>query len=956
MSEAKLVEELLALPTSEDQRTFLRAHQADLNEDSAVALKTQADHYLRTNIQQSVRTAELLILMGDEFGNPLYRALGLLAKANGLTIGLGEHQPAIPLYDEAAKIYAEYERPVQQATSQIGKLWALASLGLYEDAIRTGLWAAGILEGEEEWFLLAKLTVNTGIIYGRNGDDRLALKQFDRARELYRICEAEDEYIAGVEYDRAIVLRNLGHFDASIEASQTALGMLTGTDLMIDYARAQQSLAVTYFTLGRYTEALTLLAEAKEIFLEDERDRDALLADLFISDCLLELRRFNDVLPICDQATVVFADLGAYLEVAQARLNAAVAYAGLGQYAKAHQELAAARKIFDHEKNEYWAALTDIEMSAILIREDRFEESLAAAQRAEEIFHSQDVPHKEALASLAAGNAFFNLTQYDQAEEQVESALRSVEQLDLSFITFQGFYLSGKIAQSRGEIEKAQDCYDQAMLALERLRGRLMVEYRMGFIEDKQRIYEDAVQLCLHTGQSAKGLEYAERAKSRALLELLTFQLNLSIQPRTLQDLHLVEELLHLREVRDQKYRRWLGGEKVWEESLEALEENRRRVWGDVQELEKRITDLWHQLLIRDADYARDAALWQVRTEPVQPYLPEDGLLIEYFVAVGELVVFTVTREGVSATRLNANLKKVMERFRLMGLNLQLARVSSPDQVASLVDSPRVVLQELFDLLIRPLEEEIKAYQKLTIVPHGPLHYLPFHALFDGQQYLIENYEINYLPAASILRYCSEVQPAPSNVLALGNSENGQLPYAVLEADEVVKVLGGKALLEKNASLENFKSQAADYRAIHLATHGDFRADNPLFSSLTLADGWLTTLDIFNLKLNASLVTLSACQTGRNLVSGGDELLGLMRAFIYAGAASLVLSQWAVDDQSTARLMTNFYEGLAGGLSKSAALQHAQRRMILGETLGGKRDTHPYFWAPFYLIGDAGPL
>jgi len=221
-----LLEELLVLPTLEDQRSFLHAHRVDLDEAFATALKSQADHYLRTNIQQSFQTAELLLLVGEISENPLCRALGLLAEANAHTIGMGAHQPAIELHNEAADIYAAHDRPVQQATSQIGKLWALVSLGFYEEAIQTGRWGERILESEEEWFLLAKLTVNIGIIYGRNGDDRSALKQFDRAKELYLICEAEDEYIAGVEYDRAIVLRNLGQFEASIEASQTALRML----------------------------------------------------------------------------------------------------------------------------------------------------------------------------------------------------------------------------------------------------------------------------------------------------------------------------------------------------------------------------------------------------------------------------------------------------------------------------------------------------------------------------------------------------------------------------------------------------------------------------------------------------------------------------------------------------------------------------------------------------------
>jgi CHAT domain-containing protein len=180
----------------------------------------------------------------------------------------------------------------------------------------------------------------------------------------------------------------------------------------------------------------------------------------------------------------------------------------------------------------------------------------------------------------------------------------------------------------------------------------------------------------------------------------------------------------------------------------------------------------------------------------------------------------------------------------------------------------------------------------------------------------------------------------------------------VEEAQSVAEILNGQVVLEDKATLTRLREMASDCRILHLAAHGDFRPDNPLFSGLALSDGWLTTLDIFNLPLKASLVTLSACQTGRNVVGGGDELLGLMRAFLYAGAASLVLSLWAVEDRSTAQLMTTFYGKLAQGQTKGAALREAQIQFIQGQD--GQDDTalyaHPYFWAPFFLVGDTGPL
>jgi CHAT domain-containing protein len=143
---------------------------------------------------------------------------------------------------------------------------------------------------------------------------------------------------------------------------------------------------------------------------------------------------------------------------------------------------------------------------------------------------------------------------------------------------------------------------------------------------------------------------------------------------------------------------------------------------------------------------------------------------------------------------------------------------------------------------------------------------------------------------------------------------------------------------------------AGHHTVIHLATHGEARLDNPMFAHLKLADGQLSMVDIFNLPLQGTLVTLSACETGRSVVAGGDELIGLSRGFLYAGAKTLVQSLWRVEDGSTAGLMTEFYRGIRAGCWMGDALRDAQRAML------ATHGTHPFFWAPFQLIGDDGPL
>lgn len=957
-----LVERLLALPDIETQKRFLEEHASLLDDEVASALKEQATQLLRSDIQQSQNVTSILLYLAELTGQPLHRALGVLAEANACSIGgLGEYQRAVELYDEAAEIYRAQGCLVEQARAQIGKVFSLAFLGRYGEAVEAGRWAREVLEENQQWRPLVNLTLNLAVVHGRQREDTKALAEFDRARALCgRLGTDGSALLQLVEHNRAIVLRNLGRFDASIQASQAAGELAEWLGHKAELGRVREDLAFTYLLLGRYNEALELLDQARDVFLSDGRQSDAIAVELVITNCLLQLRRFDDVLDKCNRLRDLFAEQGTHREVADATLNEAVACAGLHRYAEALESLAEARLLFEREGNQIRVACTDLEVAAVLYYQSRFEESLVAAQACVTVFGAHDLPVLEAQAHLIAARSMAALNRHDQARDLLSKPLAVAESKGLPSLMYQCRHVLGAIAEAQGNLEGARVEYDQAIEELERLRGRLMIEFRAGFLEDKQAVYEDMVLLCLDLGQPLQGLEYAERAKSRALLDLLTYRLDLSIQARDEQDSHLVEELMRLRSERDRLYRRVQSIKDLAVRGWVESNGGHRQVQQDILALEKRITELWHRLLVHSADYARDASLWQVRSDSPQPYLAPDTLLLEYYIARGKLVVFLVTVEAVRVRRLDVDLKGVQRLLQLLWLNMGLVPGSSPSRLSHLTTNARGLLGQLYDSLVAPLADVLARYPQLIIVPHGPLHYLPFHALHDGQSYLLEKHLISYLPGASLLRYCHEARPEATDTVAVGHSYEGALPHAVEEARSIAAIFGGQALLEEEATPAQLWEAAANCRILHLATHGDFRPDNPLFSGLALAGRWLTTLDIFSLRLGASLVTLSACQTGCNVVGGGDELLGLMRAFLYAGAASLVLSLWAVEDRSTAQLMRMFYGKLQEGWTKGAALRYAQQQFAVGngeaeDTVAGL-GTHPYFWAPFFLAGDAGSL
>lgn len=945
-------------------------------DELAEALKKHADQLRRASIHRCLQTVELLHHLARLTGNPLHQALGLLAEGNAYTIGLGEYQKGLDCYDQAAAIYSRLGYPVKQAQSQTGKIWVLANLGRYDEALAIGQWASEVLENHKEWLLLANLTTNMALIPGRLGQDAEALALFDRAAALYHRLGADGELpLLMIKVNRGIVLRNLGRFSESIEVHQEAMAAYRQLGQIFSAAQAQQNLAMTYFVLGRYNEALALLDEVREVFLADGRRRHVMLVDLFISDCLLQLRRFADALEKCTQARAWFSQLGTHFEVGQAIFNEATAYVGLGRYTEALTTLSEARRLFEQEGNEVAVANTDLQGAAVLLCQAQPAAAFKLAHASAAVFRAHDLPIGQARAYLVAARAAMVLNRDRIAHKLVTCALTIGQRHQMPPLTYQAHHLRGLLAVKAEYFDEGLAAYEQAIDELERLYGRLMIEFRADFAQDKERIYEDIVSLCIDLDRPELALEYSERARSRALQQLLALRLDLSIEARSEADRPLVAELQQLRAERNRLYRRWETGEEIGQRGqTDELLAAQNRVEQHVLDLEKRITTLWHKLLVRNADYARDAALWQVRTEPIQPYLDPQTVLVEYFIAHEELIVFLVTADTIQAHRLPTNLTQVQHLLQLLWLNLRAVPQSPPVRLPHLTRNAEGILQKLYQQLVggagSPLAETIATHPRLIIVPYGPLHYLPFHALHDGRTYLLQQHEISYLPGASLLRYCQERRSTTTtsheritnSLLAVGHSSNGRLPHTVNEAKCIAHLWPGETgnapvITEADATLARLRELAPHSHVLHLATHGDFRPDNPLFSGLALDDGWLTTLDIFSLRLQASLVTLSACQTGRSVIGGGDELLGLMRAFLSAGAASLVATLWAVEDVSTAQMMASFYQKLAAGETKGAALRAAQQSYLaeLAEAATPDR-RHPYFWAPFFLVGDAGPL
>jgi CHAT domain-containing protein len=245
--------------------------------------------------------------------------------------------------------------------------------------------------------------------------------------------------------------------------------------------------------------------------------------------------------------------------------------------------------------------------------------------------------------------------------------------------------------------------------------------------------------------------------------------------------------------------------------------------------------------------------------------------------------------------------------------------------------------------LFAPLKPSVAGCEHLIIVPYGVLHYLPFNLLYDGERYLVERHDISILSMASLISR-PPVQ-RPPGMLLLAYSFEGRLPGVLQEADALAAVLPSQIYRDDDVTAARLK--AAPRQVLHLGAHGEYRMDQPALSYVRLADGQLYTDDLLQNDLSYELITLSACETGRAEIGPGDELIGLGRGFLIAGAGAVAASLWRVPDSATVELMTRFYQGLAEGFSKVRALRCAQH---------GLRHLHPAFWGAFQLVGDSRPL
>ncbi len=469
----------------------------------------------------------------------------------------------------------------------------------------------------------------------------------------------------------------------------------------------------------------------------------------------------------------------------------------------------------------------------------------------------------------------------------------------------------GRTKAALGEHEQAVELYKKGIDILEQQRSTLSSESsKIGFVGSFYNRYTDIVKSLLVLGREGEAFEYVERGKSRSLVDILA-------------------------EIKS------FGGGARQDNSARLLSGLKKDELGLNGSIETAVAQRKQQIRLAEPELASLVSVHSVTVRSIQQQLQTDETLLEYFGDDESLFVFIVTRDTVQAVILDGrqlaeNVDTFKQKIQVYDSNAYLA-----------------MAQKLYDQILAPVRLYIKT-DTLTIIPHGPLHYVPFNALHDGTSFLIETYAIRMLPSASVMTFLdTKVKPDGSMVI-FANPDLGDrqydLPAAELEGQAIATGNAQSRLLIGGAATETaLRQYGAKKSYLHIASHGEFNADKPLTSSLLLAgdashDGRLLVSELYTLELNNNLVVLSACETGLGDVKNGDDVIGLTRGFFFSGAQSIVSSLWMVDDTATANLMVSFYNGLKSQ-DKQDSLRSAQLRVK------SEYNEHPFFWAAFQLSG-----
>ena len=903
----------------------------------ALSVKIRDDVWKDPTLAEAL--AESNLYLASQIDDPAVWAYATRSRAQVLHT-MRRCAEAQPYFEQAVHRFTEAGLEPEAGRTMVTEMENLTYLGRYEDALKLEGPARAALEKVQDSRYLALIEVSLGNLYYRLRRFSESLEHYDRARP----SNEDPISTAAIGLGRAHVLTEMNRFDEAFEAYKATREHCErhGLSLWVDIV--DRGMSSIYLRRGNSSSALQMLDQIRQKHETANDSRRVALCDIDRAEIYLKLNLFQDASSVAGRAFEIFQNLGNRYES-----GLLLKYQGIAEFELMHNSDAQtaflkARDLFVQEGSEIAVATVDLCLAQLMLRKHQYKEAAQLARRSAEVFERERVPIRAADARVLSAQSMEGLKETASAIADAQHALDGLRGLHAPWVSYQAFNTLGRLREQEGKTGDAEALFMRAISELEMLRGNIKLdELRMSFGKDKYQVYENIVNVKLGTEQSREAFEFVERSKSRTLIDQLERSVETASDPKGEES------------ARSQKIRKIREELNILYSRLNELGATPRAVASDsttkeeIARREQEFVELLRAAGSEKPGWATLQSMPPAGVDDVQSMLAPDELLVEYYAVGDRFLAFLIGKTTFQVFPDLASSEDI--RTAIRGLNFQLGKFHlQPSYLkkhaASLIAATKHHLQKLHSLLIAPISQALGNIKRLIIVPHQMLHYVPFHALLDEENYVIDKYAVSYAASASVLRICRSRKATGGSgrdlILAVADSLT---PHINDEVEALRKLLpDADIFVGEEAGEDKLRKYAPSAGKIHIAAHGVFRADNPEFSSLRLGKNWLNLFDLFNLNLGAEITTLSACETGMSDVLGGDELLGLARGFLRAGTPSLVVSLWMVNDRSTAQLMCRFYQGLRDGLTKADALREA--------ILEVKSDfPHPYYWAPFILLG-----
>jgi len=767
------------------------------------------------------------------------------------------------------------------------------------------------------------------IHYLRLGRYTQAREDFQKALTLFqhlddRHAEVETLYEIGLTYEK------MGLFDRADQQYQS--GLRIGTELNDPFLLGTGALylANTAWFQGEYQQAFQHLSTATR---HAKEAGDTQLLIMVANTRGLMYWTLNDL----DKGLLHLKKALALAEQEDLPTEVASSLNNLGLLYRAQKELPKSLELFERAKdidqslNSQWGLGYDYRNIGItLLKLKRYDEAEKQFLQAEQVSAEIKNVTNWVKALLELGNVNRELGKQDKAIEFYERAYRISKQYGIKEVLWRAASGKADILQKKGRKEEAFTWYADAVEVVEGMRAALKIdELRNSFQANKQDLYQEVISLLVDMGRTQEAFNYLERSRSRSFIDLLGNQKLTLKNAADQQQLDMISQLS--------------GQVDALAREVSSFEEPPKNLVGQYQEAKTKYEEALLELKQSNPGLGSFVAVDPLTQKQVEKLLDAGVGLLSYKLAEQRSFVWLLTAKGTTFYEIpvgSGELTRLVRQYR---------------QLVQHIEPVGEELTALYAHLIKPVVKDLTEVKYLGILPDGPLHFLSFAALKGPKGYMVDRYPIFYAPSASVLEYTFAKRSATkqTKVLAVGNPDLGNyhydLPLAELEAKSIQWNFPDMDILTgAKANKEWFVQNISKYGVIHLAAHGEFDELNPLLSSLWLAsedpdNRQLTVKEIFSLDLRADLVTLSACQTGLGKLQAG-ELIGLNRAFIYAGTHALISALWRVDDLSTSVLMKHFYRNYVK-MNKADSLRRAQ--LIV------KKDfPHPSYWAGLSLVGD----